>query len=199
MMVRPTRRARGFGYIGLVLMVAVIGVAAAATLRLGAVAQRRAAEEELLAIGTEFRDAFISYANATPPGQPRTPPSLQALLKDPRYPTPRRHLRKLYVDPLTGEDGWGTIQAVPGPGIMGVYSMSNGKPIKIGNFDLRFQDFEGKTTYREWKFMPPQEMIAPVVKGVGGVGGVGGTVGAGGAAASPGAVAPGAAQPAVRF
>jgi type II secretory pathway pseudopilin PulG len=199
MTTRQSRRARGFGYIGLILMVAVIGIAAAATLQLGAVAQRRAAEEELLAIGSEFRDAFISYANATPAGQPRTPPSLQALLKDARYPTARRHLRKLYVDPLTGEDAWGTIPAVPGPGVMGVYSLSSGKPIKIGNFDLRFQDFEGKTAYRDWKFMPPQEVIAPVVKGVGGVAGVGGAVAAGGAAAPAGAAAPGAAQPAVRF
>ncbi|MGO4331333.1 type II secretion system protein [Cupriavidus sp. 2TAF22] len=163
---RNARRARGFGYIGLILMVAVIGVAGAATLQLGAVAQRRAAEEELLSIGTEFREAFISYANATPPGQPRTPPSLQALLKDPRYPTPRRHLRKLYVDPLTGEEAWGMVQAVPGPGIMGVYSLATGRPIKIGNFELRFQDFEGKASYQEWKFMVPPEAIAPAAAAV---------------------------------
>lgn len=161
------RHARGFTYLGVVLMMAVLGLAAVATLLLGAIAERRVAEEELLAIGSEFRDAFISYANATPPGQPRTPPSLQALIKDPRYPTLRRHLRRLYVDPLSGEEAWGTIQAVPGPGIMGVYSMAGGKPIKIGNFDLRFQDFEGKTSYSDWKFMAPLEVITPAGKAPG--------------------------------
>jgi len=132
-----------------------------ATVRLGAVIERRAAEEELLAVGTDFREAFISYANATPPGLPRTPPSLQALLKDPRFPEPRRHLRRIYPDPLTGDDLWATIAAIPGPGIMGVYSAAPGKPIKIGNFDLRFRDFEGKTSYAEWKFMAPVDVITP--------------------------------------
>lgn len=162
---RPlSRRApAGFTYLGVVLMMAVMSVAAVATLRLGAVMQRRAAEQELLAIGNEFRDAFISYANATPPGKPRTPPSLDALLKDGRFPNLRRHLRRVYVDPLTGEAAWGLIQAVPGPGIMGVYSLATGRPIKIGNFDVKFQDFEGKTSYAEWKFMAPTDVISPAV------------------------------------
>lgn len=158
--------AAGFTYIGVVLMTAVMGLAALATVKVGSVVERRAAEEELLAIGTEFREAFISYANATPPGLPRTPPSLQALLKDPRFPEPRRHLRQIYPDPLTGEDVWGTVAAIPGPGIMGVYSNAPGKPIKIGNFDLRFQDFQGKTSYAEWRFGAPAEVITPAVSTV---------------------------------
>jgi type II secretory pathway pseudopilin PulG len=160
-MAPPILRERGFTYIGVLIMVAVIGVAASATLLLGSVMQRRAAEEELLMIGDEFRDAFVSYANATPPGRQRTPPSLQELLKDPRFPTIRRHLRRIYVDPISGKEEWGTVPALPGPGIMGVYSLADGKPIKIGNFDPRFQDFEGKTSYSEWKFMPPPEAIVP--------------------------------------
>jgi type II secretory pathway pseudopilin PulG len=151
--------AGGFTYVGTLIMVGILSITAAATLRLGALAQRRAAEQELLEIGDEFRNAFISYANATPAGMPRTPPSLQELLKDPRYPTPRRHLRKMYVDPISGQETWGTVPAVPGPGIVGVYSMAEGKPIKIGNFDLPYEGFEGKTSYRDWVFSPPPEAI----------------------------------------
>lgn len=163
-MARYGARVAGFTYVGVVLMMAVLGLAAAATVRLGAIVERRAAEEELLAIGNEFRNAFISYAIATPPGLPRTPSSLQALLKDPRFPEPRRHLRRIYPDPLTGDDAWATVAAIPGPGIMGVYSTAGGKPIKIGNFDLRFQDFDGKTSYTDWKFMAPPEVITPAGK-----------------------------------
>lgn len=172
----PIRRARtivrhsqsredGFTYLGALILVAVISVTATATLKLGAAMQRRAAEEQLLAIGGEFRDAFVSYANATPPGQPRTPQSLEDLLKDPRFPVVRRHLRRVYVDPISGKPEWGTIPAQPGPGIMGVYSLAEGTPIKVGNFELRFQEFEGKTSYQDWTFMPPPETIAPIPMG----------------------------------
>jgi type II secretory pathway pseudopilin PulG len=160
-MAHPNSRQYGFTYLGALILIAVISVAASATLKVGAAMHRRAAEEELLAIGGEFRDAFVSYANSTPLGQPRTPPSLDDLLKDPRFPTVRRHLRRIYVDPISGKQEWGAIQAQPGPGIMGVYSLAEGTPIKIANFDLRFQDFEGKTSYRDWIFMPPSEAIVP--------------------------------------
>ncbi len=96
--------------------------------------------------------SLVSYANATPNGQVRVPRSLQDLLKDPRYPNPRRHLRKRYADPITGKDEWGTVPSLDGTGIIGVYSLSNAKPIKIGNFDVAFQNFEGKTSYRDWQF-----------------------------------------------
>lgn len=160
MLPRPsTVEERGFTYVGALILVGILSITAAATLKLGAVAQRRAAEQELLEIGDEFRNAFISYANATPVGLLRTPPSLQELLKDPRYPTPRRHLRKIFTDPISGNAEWGTVPAVPGPGIVGLYSMAEGKPIKISNFDVRFEEFQGKTSYQGWVFMPPPEAI----------------------------------------
>lgn len=156
------RSERGFTYLGLLILVAIIGIASAASLQAGAALQRRAAEEELLDIGMEFRNALISYANATPVGQRRTPSSLQDLLKDPRYPNPRRHLRKLYADPLTGKEEWGVIEAQDGGGIIGVYSLSNARPIKTGNFEVVFQDFAGKTSYREWRFMAVRQIIPPL-------------------------------------
>jgi len=143
----------GFTYLGLLIMIAIIGIAAAATLQVGSVLQRRAAEQELLEIGSEFQIAFQSYANATPVGTPASPASLQDLLKDPRYPNPRRHLRKIYVDPISGKEQWGTVPALDGRGIIGVFSLAEGTPIKIGNFVAPFQSFEGKTTYRDWVFM----------------------------------------------
>jgi type II secretory pathway pseudopilin PulG len=152
-------RAGGFAYLSLIILVAIIGIASAASLQVGGLLGRRAAEEELLDIGAEFRTALIGYAAATPAGQMTMPQSLQDLVKDPRYPNLRRHLRKVYVDPITGADAWGTLTApsAAGVGIIGVYSLSTARPIKIGNFDDPFKQFQDKRTYQDWKFMAQSE------------------------------------------
>lgn len=166
---RPRRlRAQGFTYLGLIILVTVIGLVGAASLKVGSLMQRAAAEEELLAIGAAFSDALRSYAAATPPGQPQQPPTLQELLKDPRFPGTRRHLRKIFVDPITGKAEWGIMYVGDKQGVLGVYSLSEAAPLKVGNFDARFLNMENKTKLSEWKFtlssltMAPQEpMIAP--------------------------------------
>jgi type II secretory pathway pseudopilin PulG len=53
------------------ILVAIIGLVGAATLRVDALMQRAAAEQELLEMGATFSEALRSYADATPPGQPR--------------------------------------------------------------------------------------------------------------------------------
>jgi len=146
----------GFTYLGLIIFIAIIGIASAASLQVGSILERRAAEEELLDVGAAFVDALASYSVATPAGQPLAmPQSLEDLLKDPRYPNTVRHLRKIYVDPITGNPEWGivTMPSPGGVGIVGVYSLSGAAPIKVGNFDARFQDFQGKSSYLDWKFL----------------------------------------------
>lgn len=157
----------GFTYVGILILIAIIGLASAATIQVGSVLQRREAEQELLEIGMEFLNALTSYANASPPGQLRAPKTLQELLKDPRSPQPKRHLRKLYSDPLTGKEEWGIVNSPDGAGIIGVYSLSEASPIKIGNFDVAFKGFEDKKSYRDWKFIAvvqPIGMSKPAVK-----------------------------------
>ncbi|MGZ3254992.1 MAG: type II secretion system protein [Burkholderiaceae bacterium] len=148
-------RSSGFTYIGLLIMIAIISLAATATLQVGAVQERRAAEEELLEIGAEYSQALASYATASPPGQKRSPGTLQDLLRDRRFPTPRRHLRKIYADPITGKTEWGLVMAPDGSGIIGIYSLSNAQPIKIANFDTPNENFAKKTSYRFWVFKSP--------------------------------------------
>lgn len=148
------RRQQGFTYLSLIILVAIIGLVAAAGLKMGALLQRRAAEQELLDIGAAFGDALASYARATPAGQPQQPASLKDLLKDPRFPGVRRHLRKLYVDPITGRAEWGLMYlAGGGGGVVGVYSLSDARPIKVGNFEPRFQQFAGMVRFSDWKFI----------------------------------------------
>lgn len=142
----------GFTYIGLLILMAIIALVATASLQLGAIVQRRAAEEELLAIGKEYRNALQSYANLTPIGQKRYPPSLAELLKDPRFPQNVRHLRKIYADPLSGKEEWGIVRPVEGQGVLAVYSLAEAKPIKIGNFDAEWRGFENSQSYQDWRF-----------------------------------------------
>jgi type II secretory pathway pseudopilin PulG len=148
---RP-RAAGGFTYIGLIILVAIIALVGATTVRLGVTLQRAQAERDLLHIGEEFSNALKSYAAATPAGQPQQPPSLKELLKDPRFPGVRRHLRKIFVDPMTGKAQWGILYLAGDKGVLGIYSLSTAKPVKVGNFPARFQAFSGKEKISQWVF-----------------------------------------------
>ncbi|WP_231879137.1 type II secretion system protein [Collimonas arenae] len=146
-------RNAGFTYLGVLILVAILSIASVASLQIGSLVQRRNAEENLLHIGSEMQNAITSYINATPVGHSRNPTSLQDLLKDPRYPETHRYLRKLYADPITGKEEWGTIQSLDKSGIVGVFSLSDSEPIKLGNFSPEYVEFTGKTSYRDWKFV----------------------------------------------
>jgi type II secretory pathway pseudopilin PulG len=147
--------ARGFAYVVLLIAVAVIAIAATASVSLGASMARRHAEQELLAIGLEFRQALHSYAGLPPgmaaPALARGPRSLDDLLRDPRAPGVRRHLRKLYADPLTGKAEWGLVTDPQGF-IVGVHSLAEGEPIQRAGFDPRLLGFEDAAGYRQWVF-----------------------------------------------
>ncbi|MEG1055149.1 MAG: type II secretion system protein [Janthinobacterium sp.] len=160
-MSRSARRQRGFTYMGLIILVAILGLVGAAGLKMGSLLQRQAAEQELLDIGAQFSDALYSYAAATPPGQPQQPPDLAALLRDPRFPQVRRHLRKLFADPITGRAEWGLLYQPGGKGIIGVHSLSQAAPLKVGNFEARYAGFEGKAHLSEWQFMMPAQPVPP--------------------------------------
>lgn len=145
-------RQQGFTYLSLVILLAIIGLVGAAALKVEALMARAAAEEELLETGAAFSAALDSYAAATPEGKPTQPPTLQDLLKDTRFPTIRRHLRKVFIDPISGKAEWGITYIGDKTGIVGIYSLSQAQPLKLANFDDRFQNFENKQHYAEWKF-----------------------------------------------
>lgn len=176
----PRHHQQGFTYLGLIILVTVLGLVGAATLKIDALLRRADKEAELLFVGAAFADALTSYAAATPPGQPTQPPSLKELLRDPRSPAVRRHLRKIYIDPMTGSTDWGIVWMADGKGVLGVYSKSPAQPLKIANFDAKLVGFEGKQHIYEWHFVgtgpqprvppaaplvPPAPVAQPVVEG----------------------------------
>ncbi len=148
---RPGRgRERGFTYIWLMFAVALIGIALAGAGQLWRTEAQREKEKELMFVGEQFRRAIgLYYENS--PGAKRYPPSLEKLLLDDRFPVVKRHLRKIFADPLTGKPEWGLVTQ-PGIGITAVYSLSTKKPLKRANFHERYASFEKAETYKDWKF-----------------------------------------------
>jgi len=157
-------RQRGFTYLVLLFMVAIMGAVLAATAMVWHTLAQRDKEQELLYAGDAFRRAIGLYYERTPGAAKQYPKKLDDLLEDKRQVSLTRYLRKIYIDPLTASKKWGV---VPGPGgtIMGVYSRSEGTPIKTGNFDKADQDFAGKGSYRDWRFVyaPTQAVPAAAI------------------------------------
>jgi type II secretory pathway pseudopilin PulG len=145
---------------GVLIAVVLIGLALALAGESWRVSVKREKEKELIFIGHQFRLAIRNYYFSSPGTVKQYPPSLDDLLKDARYPSTRRYLRRIYQDPLTGKAEWGLVKA-PGNGIMGVYSLAEGVPLKQANFSPADIEFEGKTRYQEWKFMFAQQILTP--------------------------------------
>lgn len=144
------RRSRGFTYITVLILMAIMGAGLAAVGTVWHQAAQREKEKELLFAGGEFRRAIGSYFEGSP-GAGQYPKSLEDLLLDARLPGVRRHLRKLYVDPMTGTRDWGLVKE-PGGGILGVYSKATGKPLKTAKFREEDKSFAAAAAYSEWKF-----------------------------------------------
>jgi type II secretory pathway pseudopilin PulG len=142
-------RERGFTYLTLLFVIAFMGIGLALTGEVWRTAALRDKEAQLLYAGNQYRRAIERYYLAGLRQYPRT---LEDLLKDPRKPNVERYLRRLYFDPMTGSAEWGLVKA-PDGGVMGVYSLSEAKPMKTGGFDVRNKAFEGAEKYSDWKFV----------------------------------------------
>lgn len=148
----------GFSYLWVLLLVALMGVGLSSVAQVESVVIQRDKEQELLAIGRQFRTALERYYKLPiSAGIQRYPGSLDDLLLDSRVPGVKRHLRKIFVDPMTAKAEWGLIKI--GGRIVGVHSLSTKKPIKQGGF-TDDMDFAGKKTYAEWTFVHVAEAAA---------------------------------------
>lgn len=147
------RNDHGFTYLGLLLAVAMGSTALAAAGSLWSLEAKRDKEAELLFAGDQIRSAITAYQQKAPAGQAHAfPKSLIELLDDKRWPTRRRHLRKVFLDPMNARAEWGLVLA-PDGGVMGVYSLSEGVPLKRGLFPADYAIFEEAKSYRDWRFV----------------------------------------------
>ncbi|MBU1425966.1 MAG: type II secretion system GspH family protein [Gammaproteobacteria bacterium] len=150
------RSCSGFTYIGLLILVAIMGVTLATIGTFWHTAQQRAREQQLLFIGNQFSSAIYAYYQ-TPPseganaGIKQFPKRLEDLLQDNRHQDTVRYLRKIFADPITGNFEWGLIKGADG-GIVGVHSLSETAPLKTENFGRGNESFARKMHYSEWRF-----------------------------------------------
>ena len=152
---RLVRHARAYAYVAILLLLVGHGVVLAIAGAAWHAAQQREKERELLFVGDQFRSALRSYAQSGAGGAGQSPRSLDDLLRDPRYSGTKRHLRKVFVDPMTGKAEWGLVRTPDGGAVTGVFSTSQEAPIKRTSFEGDDAAFAGAARYSEWKFQYP--------------------------------------------
>lgn len=146
-------KAAGFAYVALLAALAGLALMAGVATEQIEHAAQRDREEQLLFVGSQFRQAIASYYEKSP-GIKRYPGKLEELLQDNRFPKPIRHLRRIYVDPMSNQADWQLLSSTMG-GIIGVNSRSRLPPIRTkpdaellratGNRPVRH--------YADWKFI----------------------------------------------
>jgi len=142
----------GFTFLTAVIMVIIMGVSLGAAEMSWRIIMKREREEELIFRGRQIRDAINRWYAPRGAEHVSTPlRDLKDLLKDPRTPQTVRHLRRLYADPITNGE-WSVIND-PTKGIQGVVSTSQEKPLKSDGFPDDLQDFTGKSSYSDWRFI----------------------------------------------
>ncbi|MEA3149595.1 MAG: hypothetical protein QOD56_534 [Gammaproteobacteria bacterium] len=144
--------AAGFTYVGLLIAVVILGLALSAIGTVWRTQARRERETELLFAGHEIRTAIASYYGANANGGHQYPQEIADLLDDRRWPEPHHHLRRLYVDPMTGAADW-TLIRIDAIGITGVASSSKEAPIKKAGFAAEDLMFSDATCYCDWQFV----------------------------------------------
>jgi type II secretory pathway pseudopilin PulG len=146
--------AAGFTYIGLLIAVVVLGVALSAVGMVWRTHAQREREQELLFIGRQFESAIASYYRSSAGGPHQYPQDINDLLEDKRWPEAKHHLRRLYVDPMTGAQDWTIlrIEALGITGITGIASSSQAVPLKKAGFPADEEAFADAECYCDWKF-----------------------------------------------
>ena len=101
---------KGFIYIWVLFGVTLAGMVLAGTGQVWQFKAQREKEKELLFVGDQFRRAVMSYYNSSPGGVKTYPDTLEKLLLDNRSPVVKRHLRKIFLDPMTKSHEWGLVE-----------------------------------------------------------------------------------------
>ena len=150
----------GVTYLVVLFLVALVGMGLAALGTVWATDVQREKERELLFIGEQFGVALQRYYEASPAIK-AYPRRLEDLLEDRRHLVPRRHLRQIFVDPLTGQRDWVVVMA--GDQIVAVHSRSQAAPIVRNGFPPEWEAFSNAHAHAEWIFSPLVPRIGPVV------------------------------------
>jgi len=123
-------RERGFTFLWLIFMLAVVAAGLAAIAQPISLAARRDREAELMFRGNEIAHALSSYWAATPGNARQLPLTLDELVEDRRAARVLHHLRRVYADPFTGHPDWVLVTTVDGR-ISAVHSRSTAAALRV--------------------------------------------------------------------
>ena len=148
---------RGAILLVLLVVIVIMGLAAGMAGQSWRSAMQQAREAELIWRVQQSQQAIASYYPVKHGPQNVLPAKLEDLLRDPRFPGIVRHLRKLYDDPMTGQE-WQLVKD-PAERILGVKSASDLQPFKQDGFPESLEKLKGKGSYAEWEFVfePPKQ------------------------------------------
>lgn len=96
-------KSSGFSYLAMLLLIAVLSVALTKTYERTDTIAKREKEKELFFVGNQYKQAIMNYYNQSPGGFKELPKSIDDLLRDARFVETKRHLRRRFMDPITGE------------------------------------------------------------------------------------------------
>lgn len=143
---------RGFSYLVVMFLVALLSIASVRALEHTLTKEKRDKEADLLFAGQAYRNAIRLYYEGSTGSGKVYPKELKDLLYDTRLARPSRPLRKLYFDPMTGSREWGVVRN-EAKRVIGVYSLSQAKPLKRDGFLPELHGLVGAQRYSDWKFV----------------------------------------------
>lgn len=150
------RDAQGFVLLAVLASLFIVALASQGVLTYVSEQARREREAELIQVGEAYAQAIGAYYLASPGSMKRYPPALGDLIDDRRFVVIKRHLRRIYPDPILRVAEWGLVRAADG-GITGVYSRSADTPIRSSGVELRESSLPPAARYSDWQFVfqPP--------------------------------------------
>ena len=114
----------GFTYLWILFSIAMLGVSLTVSSQLWVASAQRQKIEQMNWIAEQFTQAIGSYYESSPGSVKLYPQTPEMMLQDERFITTKRHLRKIYVSPFSGQPNWDWIRGVDG-GLRGVRVRGN--------------------------------------------------------------------------
>ena len=144
---------RGFTYLWLLFILAAGAAGLAAIAQRTSLAVQREREAELQFRGNEIAHVISTYRASTPGNAKQLPTTLAELLDDRRGTRPVRHLRRLYIDPFTGQADWILVLTEDGR-ISGVHSRSESVALRVVDLPRPKVGEVARVSWREFSYRP---------------------------------------------
>lgn len=167
MRIGKIERSHGFTLLAVLAACVLLALATQGVMFVLSQQAQRERETQLLRIGNEFVSAIGTYYESSPGSAKRFPVTLEELVEDHRFVGIKRHLRRIYTDPVTGSTNWGLVTNAEG-GIEGIYSTSDAAPVRSRALEGGVLPVPVATKYSDWKFVYTPSLpssIPPSVKG----------------------------------